>query len=344
MKQLSNDEVSTLCRELAYLLHAGMGNADALHLMAEDGGKRSDLLKGMAEAADDGLSLNEVFAGAGVFPVYAARLLKVGDSAGRTEETLNALADYYEGRERMNRQLRTSLLYPVILLLIMLAVIVVLLVYVLPIFDRVYAQFGVTLTGIAGGLLGFGKALGKIMPVLCAILGVLVAAALAFALSDRLRAWALSVWRKRRGDKGVSRQVNDARFAMALGMGLKSGMPVEEAMALAGEILEETPSAAARVKACVAKLEDGEALAVALDKEQLMPKAECRLLAAGLRSGVGDTAMDQISARMQERSETAIREKVSRVEPTLVILASLLVGMILLAVMLPLMNIMSAIG
>lgn len=75
-----------------------------------------------------------------------------------------------------------------------------------------------------------------------------------------------------------------------------------------------------------------------------MPKTECHLLAAGLRSGVGDLAMEQITARMSERSELAIAEKVSRVEPTLVIITSLLVGMILLAVMLPLMNIMSTIG
>ena len=49
MKQLSNDEVSTLCRELAYLLHAGMGNADALTLMADDGGKHRTLLEGMID-------------------------------------------------------------------------------------------------------------------------------------------------------------------------------------------------------------------------------------------------------------------------------------------------------
>ena len=67
-------------------------------------------------------------------------------------------------------------------------------------------------------------------------------------------------------------------------------------------------------------------------------------MAAGLRSGVGDLAMDQITARMSERSELSISEKVSRVEPTLVIITSLLVGMILLAVMLPLMNIMATIG
>lgn len=344
MKQLSNDEVSTLMRELAYLIHAGMGNADALALMAEEADQNQSLLKQMAEATDDGAPLSEAFAAAGVFPVYVAKLLRVGERSGRTEETLNALADHYEGRERLGRQLRTSLLYPAILLLIMLVVIVVLLVYVLPIFDRVYAQFGVTMTGVAGGLLSFGRWMSGSMPVLCGLLGIAVLACLALAVSDKARTALVSFWRKKRGDKGVSRQVNDARFAMALSMGLHSGMPIEEALQLAAQVLEEVPSAKERVDRCIKAMEDGETLAKALEESNLMPKTECHLLAAGLRSGVGDLAMEQITARMSERSELAIAEKVSRVEPTLVIITSLLVGMILLAVMLPLMNIMSTIG
>ena len=344
MKKLSNDTISTLCRELSYLIHAGMGNADALSLMADEGGPNQDLLRQMAEETDSGASLSQAFEKTGAFPDYASRLLEVGDRSGKTEETLSALADNYEGRERMNRQLRTSLMYPMILLLIMLVVIVVLLVYVLPIFDRVYAQFGVTLTGIAGGLLAFGQFLSKVMPVLCALLGIAVVTAIVIAVSPKVRESLVSAWRAKHGDKGLSRLVNDARFAMALSMGIKSGMPIEEALELSGKVQENVPNTKERIEKCAGALEEGQNLAKALEESDLLPKTECKLLAAGLRSGVGDVAMDQIAERMKERSELAISEKISRVEPTLVIITSLLVGMILLSVMLPLMNIMSTIG
>lgn len=344
MKKLSNDTISTLCRELSYLIHAGMGNADALSLMAEEGGPNQDILKQMASDADSGVSLSEAFEKTGAFPDYAAKLLEVGDRSGKTEETLTALADHYEGNEKLNRQLRTSLMYPMILLLIMLVVIVVLLVYVLPIFDRVYAQFGVTLTGVAGGLLAFGQFLGKIMPVLVAILGIGVIGAIVFAVSPNLRETFVNAWRKKHGDKGISRLINDARFAMALSMGIKSGMPIEEALELSGRVQENIPNTKERITKCTGALEEGQNLAKALEESDLLPKTECKLLAAGLRSGVGDVAMEQIAERMNERSELAISEKVSRVEPTLVIITSLLVGLILLSVMLPLMNIMSTIG
>ena len=76
----------------------------------------------------------------------------------------------------------------------------------------------------------------------------------------------------------------------------------------------------------------------------LLPASACRLLELGQRSGTGDAAMVKIAADLTEESEAALEEKVSRVEPALVLVCSILVGLILLSVMLPLMHIMSAIG
>ena len=77
---------------------------------------------------------------------------------------------------------------------------------------------------------------------------------------------------------------------------------------------------------------------------ELLPRAECRLLELGLRSGSGDTTMETITRRLTEESEAALEDKVAQVEPALVVVTSVLVGLILLSVMLPLLHIMTAIG
>ena len=69
-----------------------------------------------------------------------------------------------------------------------------------------------------------------------------------------------------------------------------------------------------------------------------------RLLALGLRSGTGDTVMEEIARRLTLESQEALEAKVARVEPALVLVTSVMVGVILLSVMLPLMHIMTAIG
>ena len=68
------------------------------------------------------------------------------------------------------------------------------------------------------------------------------------------------------------------------------------------------------------------------------------MLALGIRSGSGDTVIREIARRLTEEGENALREKAERVEPALVLAASVMVGIILLAVMLPLLRVMSALG
>ena len=81
-----------------------------------------------------------------------------------------------------------------------------------------------------------------------------------------------------------------------------------------------------------------------MKEAQLLPPAESRLLRVGLQTGNADSVMEQIAQRLHQQAEDALEDAVSKIEPTMVLAASLLVGMILLSVMLPLINIMSAIG
>lgn len=344
--RLSNMAIADLCQQLALLLKAGVRLSDGLYLLSEEE-KDSDIRTMLSTAAgqiDEGIYLSEAFSQAGCFPVHAIGLLKVGEEVGRTEETLLALSRYYEDREKMNRQLRNALTYPAILLLMMLAVIVVLLSRVMPVFNDVYASLGGSLTGIAGWLLETGNFLNEIMPLL-GILVVLIALGVTlFILIPELRSKVLQWWQRHFGDRGVSRKMNDARFAQALSMTYCSGLPFEECVSMAGELLKDCPAAVKRSEDCRARLDVGEELATALGESRMIPLSACRMLTLGMRAGTGDTTMEEISRRLSEEAQEALEHKVAMIEPALVLITSILVGAILLSVMLPLMNIMKAIG
>ncbi|MEG2176307.1 MAG: type II secretion system F family protein [Oscillibacter sp.] len=347
MKQLplTNDTLSALCLELSLLLRAGIGAGDGLHLLAEE--SESDLqalLRALAERVESGAPLAVALRESARFPAYLTGLVEVGERSGRTEEALGALSRYYDQRRRLDRYVRSALLYPALLLVLMLVVIVVLLARVLPVFDDVYASLGGQLTGVAGGLLTLGRGLDAAMPLLCVLLALTVGFLAAFAGWDRFRAAVLTWWNRRFGDRGVSRKLSTARFAQALAMGLTSGLPVGEALQLAASLQTDVPAAAARYQDCQTRLSAGADLAEALRQSDLFPAGACRLLALGLRSGDGDTVLAELSRRLSEDAQQALEDQISRVEPTLVIATSLLVGLILLSVMLPLMHIMSAIG
>jgi len=348
MKQrvLSHPELASLCGELRMLLHAGVSAGDGLTLLAEEEREPAmkALLTELARRADEGETLSNLLRATGRVPAYAVTLTAVGEQTGRTEEALGALARYYEQREQTERQVRAALTYPALLLLLMLVVVAVLLTRVLPVFDDVYASLGGRLTGVAGGLLALGRWLSGAMPVLLVLLALVLGALAAFSLSAALRERVLAVWRRVWGDRGVSRKMNDARFAQAMAMGLGSGLPMEEAVELAAALLGDVPAAGKRCQDCLARLGRGEGLAQALGASGVLPGPCCRVLAMGLRSGAGDAAMETVARRLTEEAEQALEDRVARVEPALVLAGSLLVGAILLAVMLPLAHIMTAIG
>ncbi|MCI8538835.1 MAG: type II secretion system F family protein [Oscillospiraceae bacterium] len=342
---IPHEAISALCLELSMLFHAGVGAGDALTLLAEESDPAyRPMISAMAEQVDFGSPLSAAMRKTERFPAYVCGLIEVGERAGRAEEALAALAQYYESRARLDRRIKSALLYPAVMLLLMLVVIAVLLVRVLPIFNDVYASLGGRLTGVAGGLLALGRWLDGAMPVLWVLLAAVCALLAAFAAVPSFRDRLTALWRNSRGDKGISRKMNDARLAQALSMGMASGMPLEEAVELASGLMEDTPQAKVRCQACQDQLNQGAKVSAAMKESGLLPASACRLLELGQQSGTGDAAMEKIAADLAEESELALEDRVSRVEPALVLVCSLLVGLILLSVMLPLMHIMSAIG
>ena len=173
---------------------------------------------------------------------------------------------------------------------------------------------------------------------------IAVVTAAVLALCRPLREKCTDFFSRRFGDRGVSRKYNNARFARALAMGLSSGLTLEETLKLATLMLSDIPGAAARCGQCADSLDQGESLAEAMGKADLLDAASCRLLSVGLKGGNADRVMGKIADDLAEDASLSLESSISRIEPAMVLTASLLVGAILLTVMLPLMNILSTLG
>lgn len=337
---LTHEEISALCLELSMLLHAGVDPAQGLSLVAQETReiRRRELLEQMTRRMDEGKPLSCAVEESCAFPQNVSAMLKVGERTGRSEQALTALAQYHLKRSQAESRLRSALLYPSILLTLMLGVILVLLTKVLPVFQQVYAGLGGEMTGLAGGLLRLGQLLNTALPVLCAVLGAIVLAAVCVATIPPLRKKITGLQRGK-----LSVKTAQAWFAQGLSMALASGLGGEEALETARNLLDHEQFAR-RVKAAQELLSQGDSLAKALLNTELLPAGQCRLLELGFAGGSGDGAMAQIAQRMEEEAEEALERLLSRVEPALVVCCSLLVGAILLAVMLPLTRIMAVMG
>lgn len=343
---LSNDYLSAFCLQISLLLHAGISIGDGLHMLSEDeeDPRAKEILIAMSEQVDDGYQISEAMEQSGCFPDYVVFMTRTGEETGRTESAFKALSDYYEDQRKLSDRIRSALLYPVILLILMLLIIGVLLIRVLPIFHTVYRQLGGSMTGIGAGLLQLGNVLRAALPVIGVVMGIVVVLVLVFYFSDSLRAKLTGSLKRRFGDRGILRKIGMARFASALSMGMMSGLAIEDAMRTAMGFHEESEKVKAGYEKCLDCLEQGEPLADSLKNAEVFPSLYCRMLSLGIKSGAGDDVMAEIARRLEDDATRSIDGAVGRIEPTIVIVTSILVGVILLSVMIPLMNIMASIG
>lgn len=342
---LPYSELSRLCRSFALLLHGGIPLSEGAGLLSrEEREPNAALLAALGSKLEAGCPLWEAMEETGDFPAQATAMVRIGEASGRLEQALDALADYYEERCRSIRKMKQAIAYPALILILVLMVFAVLLTKVLPVFDGVYASLGSGLTGLAGGLLRLGQGISSALPGMIVMLVVLAGIVLVCRVWPDFGKKGIKALENRIGDRGVFRKFHNARFARGLSMGLSSGLSLEQAMTLAEGLLADVPSAATRCRRCREALEQGEDLGKALAEANLLTPAQGRMLAIGCRSGSADRVMEDLAEKKAEEAETALDTAISRIEPAMVLAASLLVGLVLLSIMLPLLEIMSTIG
>ena len=338
--KLSYREISSLCLEISMFLHAGSSAGAAFSYLAETE-KNASLKKvysSMGKSIDEGVSIYGAFLESGIFPAELCSLLGVAEKTGKYEETLMSLSKYYGRFDERDKQLRSAVLYPSILLLVMSAVIFLLLVFVLPVFAEVYASFGASLSGFSSFLLSLGAIIGKIWYIPVLLILLLLVLLVRFSVSESFRGRFFQLGKNR----GLFARLAYARFAAALEMTLSSGLPLDEAVRCAGAVIGDNKKE--EINKCADMLASSAPVYAAFSDTDILPLPEARLLALGVNGGGVDSAAEEIARRLDIDADDAMERAIGRIEPIMVIASSLIIGAILLSVMIPLINIMRAIG
>jgi len=276
-----------------------------------------------------------------VFPEYLLRMIAVAEETGALERVLRELADYYDGRERLRRTIRSTVSYPLLLFFIVLAVFFVFLTEVLPVFDRVFAQIGATMLPAAVVFLDIGLWLAAAKWWIVGIVGVLAAAAVAVmnvpALRERASATADRVFS---GTK-TGKKISDFRLASVISLAVTGTSDIVEALELS-HAFAEGGSGGSRVKKTLDLVMSGGSFASSAEKAGLFSPVYCRMLLIGERTGSLESIMKDVARRTETDMEVAVSKLTGRIEPAAVIILSVCVSLLLLSVMLPLVGIMSA--
>ena len=335
-----------LCAELAMLLDAGLTVNDSLLILLEDEPDKDGraIMQGLTEALERGEPFSAALRDTTLFPRYMVHMIEIGEKTGRIVETLKALSDYYDRQVRLAVTIKNSVLYPAILLVLMVGVVLILIVQVLPIFNDVFTRLGTQMSPLATGLMKFGGWLGNASVAIAVVLCAIILLAVLAWFMPKARKSVARVFADKWGNSGVFGKIASSRFVFAMTLAMASGLDTEEAIGIAANVSGGSRAVNQKHERCVGLLSSGSTLSEALCGAGILSLQEGKMLTIGSRSGKADEAMAEIARRSDLNVRDDIDRLVGKIEPTLVILSSLVVGVILLSVMLPLMGIMTSIG
>ena len=311
------------------LIHSGISLTEGLAILHDESQTDTDreIITALLTSMEETGSLTQAMETSGRFPHSSVSYIKTGEETGCLDEILNSLAQHYEQEQEVSEQIRSAVTYPLIMLGMMGIVIVVLLVKVLPVFQQVFQQMGMEMNTLSLGLLKAGSILSNYSGIFLILVVLLVSLILFLSLSEkghiylRNAAYHLPVFR-------------DITLAAEYG---------RHAQERAAEMVS-LPLFLKRLEVTGHLLEEGTPFYQALTDSKLFTGMEGRLISVGFQSGSADEALNQLSVKYREKAVDLISEAISIVEPTIVIILSLLVGLVLLSVMMPLLGILSDIA
>lgn len=344
-KLLSNEEIASFCNQTAMLFQAGIPPVESMNIMLEDvkssGGR--ELLTQILEVCSQGEPFYRALESTGVFPDYVINMLALGEESGNLDVCMLSLAAYYEKEQNISDSIKGAVTYPFIMIVMMVIVIFVLISKVMPIFNQVFIELGSEMTGFSASLLKLGNSLNRYSIVFLVILCILAALylfATKTASGKRIFARFLAVFPL---TKRFYESVACERFASGMALTLSSGMDTYSGLDMVSSLVGNKKMQE-KIELCKKSLEKGDNFAEALASAEIFNHLHSQMVGVGFKSGNIDIVLRKIADSYEKETDRRIQSIVSILEPTLVIILSVIVGLILLSVILPLMGIMASIG
>lgn len=338
-------EVTRITRQIALLLENRVNVLESIELAID--GTRDRLVKQVLETTlaqiRQGRPVADSF---GQFPdlfdsLYVS-MLSAGEMAGTLEVSFLRLSEYREQQEAAMKKLRTAMAYPLLVLLVAFLVVVVLVVYIVPVFESMYANFGAQLPVLTARVVALSQAIREHSLVLTGLCGILVALLPFVVLSDRTRLlWHRALLRIPILNTLVVRLVT-TRYCRTLGSLLISGVDIltssEVAARSCGNRIKEE-----RLLRIPDDLMVGHSLHESLLSRSSLPKPALRLIAAGEKTGQLGPSLIRAADYYEKETAAQIATLTSLIEPVIILMLGVVVAFLLVALYLPLFDLVGSI-
>ncbi len=338
---LSAAELSLVTRQMATLLESGLTMEQALNALIDEAAEplTREVLAGVKTEVTAGSSLaGALGAYEKSFPDFYRALVHGGEESGALPTVLQHLADYLDARQALRQKTSLALLYPVLVTVVAVMIVTGLLVYVVPQVVQVFQQSRQSLPWLTRALIGLSDFLRATWPYLVAsIVGITVAARMTLRRDAARRRWhALLLRMPWLGP--LIRGVNTSRFASTLAILVGGGVPLLSALNSGARVMTNMVMREA-IEHAVERVREGASLARALGETRAFPPLLVHLVASGEMSGKLEQMLERAARLETQALERRLAVFLTLLEPVMILVMGGVVLMIVLAILLPIIEI-----
>jgi type IV pilus assembly protein PilC len=329
-------------RQFATMIDAGLPLVQCLDILGEQ--QPNKVLKDVLKAVKSDVEQGSTFADAlgkhpKIFDELYVNLVAAGEVGGILDTILNRLAQYMEKADALKRKVKGAMVYPSTILVVSIGVITLLLVKVIPVFQKMFEEFGGTLPGPTQVVVNLSEFLQDwIVVMLVVIVGVIAAFLQARSRIPKFKYSSDAVFLKIPLFGSLLRKVAVSRFSRTLSTMLSSGVPILDALEICAKTAGNKVIEAALMRTRAA-ISEGRTIAEPLEASQVFPGMVVQMIAVGESTGAMDAMLSKIADFYDDEVDAAVAGLTAMLEPLMMVFLGGTIGGILMAMYLPIFKI-----
>ena len=338
-------DLAVFSRQFAVMIDSGLSLLRSLSILEEqtENPALANVLKEVRQDVEKGASLSAALARhPKVFNKLYVAMVRAGETGGVLDSVLLQLADTIEKQVELRQKIKSAMTYPVAVLCLVLLIVTAMLLFIVPTFKNLYADLGGTLPLPTRVLLAISAVLKKWFPIVVALQFGAVWLFKRWITTEKGRAaWDRFKLRVPVFGKLVHKTAL-VRFSRTLASLLRAGVPILESLDITSDTVGNTVMVRA-VEDVQSAVQTGESMATPLAKHAIFPPMVVQMIAVGEETGAVDTMLDKIGEFYEQEVEATVDALTSLLEPLLIVVMGGAVGGMVVALYMPMFNIIKLI-
>jgi len=340
--KVDDKDIIVFTRQFATMIDAGLPLVQCLDLLSGEMENRTfkKVLTEVKETVESGSTFAEALGKhPKVFDQLYVQMVRAGEIGGILDTILNRLATSMEKTMRLKKQIKSAMIYPGIVLTVALGVVAVLLIFVIPVFAKMFQDMGAELPGLTQFVVDLSNWLLKQWgwAIILGTVGALTGIFYAVDSQEKGRFFLHSVYLKIPVIGDLIKKSTVAQFTRTLGTLISSGVPIMDGLDIVARVAGNKV-VEAELNKVKAGISEGKTLSEPLKESKVFPHMVVQMIGVGEQTGALDAMLSKIADFYEEEVDDAVAALTSMLEPLLMVFLGITVGGIAVAMYLPIFS------